>query len=63
MMFNKSDTNTGGACLCEDCVFCDLHKVKGYYGVHIAKCRLTNENYCNVGVCKDFMSRETYSNG
>ena len=51
----KDDTSTGGACLCEDCAFCDNHILKGYYKVHLIHCRLSNSYYHDVGICKDFM--------
>lgn len=46
MMFDKDNTNTGGECLCDSCVFA-LSLPKDKYS-----CLIDNKDHKKVGVCK-----------
>ena len=52
MMFNVSDSNSGGECLCTSCRFAECKKVKSKKVEMFVFCPKWSTTVGNVGVCK-----------
>ena len=52
----KDNTNTGGECLCESCIFSGANKNTYYI------CNRENSFHANVGICNKYQER-TKNNG
>lgn len=56
MMFSKENSNTGGECLCETCLYCSRH-VRVRNSDIMTECKKFKDIYFNVGVCKDYVEK------
>lgn len=55
-MFSKENSNTGGECLCETCLYCSRH-VRVRNSDTMAECKKFKDIYFNVGVCKHYVEK------